>query len=105
MSIEKCWTPIVRQTKRFTMSNGTPVARSQFPMYHRNATTIHKTQGLTLESAIIDLSSKKKKEAGKYYVALSRFTNSSTIEVGNYKKEEVTTNKTVQEEMERLQKN
>ena len=47
------------------------VYRKQFPLILAYAVTIHKCQGLSLDSAIIDLSSKVFSQ-GMAYVALSR---------------------------------
>ena len=59
---------VERVKSKFTLMKTFYVYRKQFPLY---AVTIHKCQGLLLDSAIIDLSSKVF-SAGMAYVALSR---------------------------------
>ena len=54
------------------------VFRKQFPLILAFAITIHKCQGLSLDSAIIDLSDKISDD-GMTYVALSRFKTLSGV--------------------------
>lgn len=49
-------------------------SRTQFPIRLNYATTIHKSQGSTLDSGVIDLG-KKEQSLGLTFVALSRFKN------------------------------
>ena len=46
---------------------------TQFPIAHAYAMTVHKSQGQTLERAVIDIS--RAHDHGLAYVALSRLTN------------------------------
>jgi hypothetical protein len=55
-------------------SNGMTFARCQVPLRLIYAGTVHRSQGMTLEGAVIDLRSSLW-EHGQLYVALSRVTN------------------------------
>lgn len=58
--------PIFKITKSFNK-----MRRTQFPLLVAYAITVHKSQGLTLDKAIIDLGTSEK-SLGLTYVALSR---------------------------------
>lgn len=79
------------------------ISRLQFPIWHRNATTMHKTQGLSLDSAIVDLHGKA--TDGKHYVIFSRFTTTTNLQVIGYDPKMVKTNLEVKQEMAKLRKN
>lgn len=54
----------------------------QFPVMPAWATTIHKSQGQSIEKLYVDMSNHFEKEMT--YVAISRGTNPETLKVGNY---------------------
>ena len=62
---------VSRITSRFCVLNKFYVHREQFPLIVAYTITIHKSQGLSLDCAIIDLSERVFGE-GMAYVALSR---------------------------------
>ena len=62
---------IERVTTRFILSQNLYIHRKQFPLILSYAITIHKCQGLSLDTAIIDLSTDVFGD-GMAYVALSR---------------------------------
>uniref|UniRef100_A0A1X7VTR4 OTU domain-containing protein n=1 Tax=Amphimedon queenslandica TaxID=400682 RepID=A0A1X7VTR4_AMPQE len=62
---------IERVTSRFMLSKNLYIQRKQFPLILSYAITIHKCQGLSLDAAIIDLSTDVFGD-GMAYVALSR---------------------------------
>ena len=62
---------IERVTTRFMLSKNLYIHRKQFPLILSYAITIHKCQGLSLDTAIIDLSTDVFGD-GMAYVALSR---------------------------------
>ena len=64
------WVPIVPFTAKLEKSVNS--RRTQLPLTLAFAITIHKSQGLTLGRAVIDLENRENKEGGLTYVALSR---------------------------------
>ena len=64
------WVPIVPFTAQ--MENSVHSRRTQLPLRLAFAITVHKSQGLTLERAVVDLENRENKEGGLTYVALSR---------------------------------
>ena len=52
--------------------HGSEITRLQFPLVLAWAITIHKVQGLTLNSGVVDMSDSSKFKAGQIYVAISR---------------------------------
>lgn len=64
------WIPIPPLTFEWE-SNGRQLSRQQFPLQLRYAITIHKSQGQTLDKAVIDIG-KQELAAGCTFVALSR---------------------------------
>ena len=69
--VQPDWTPIVPTTRAFTVSRRITVKRTQFPLRPAASKTVHRSQGDTLASAVVDLSTKRKMH-GIHYVALSR---------------------------------
>ena len=63
------WVPIIPFTA--TLPNRVS-KRTQIPLDLAYAITIHKSQGLSLDRAVIDLGSRENNEGGLTYVALSR---------------------------------
>ena len=79
--------PIERMLADYTISNNIYIRREQFPLSCAFSITIHKSQGLTLDSVIVDAGSDCF-EAGQIYVALSRcktFENLYLIELNTSK--------------------
>ena len=65
--------PIRKQKKQFQMKGNINWLREQFPLTVCYAVTSHKSQGQTLEEAIIDFSAANKRNTpGAFYTAMSR---------------------------------
>ena len=98
-------TPIIRETKNIDHTSklhNIQVLRKQFPLTAAEAITVHKSQGETLQSVAIHLTSKMSRSC--LYVGLSRATCLSGLYlVGQFKKpKSPTSNDPVETEMRRL---
>jgi hypothetical protein len=69
--INPSWVPIVPVTSRWDDRTGKSLTRTQLPLTPAWAITIHKSQGITLKKAVIDLS-EKDFSSGLSFVAVSR---------------------------------
>jgi ATP-dependent DNA helicase PIF1 len=67
----------------------------QMPIIPAYALTIHKSQGLTLESAIVDC--KNIFVSGQLYVALSRVKTMEGLKIINFHKSQILVNQDVKE--------
>ena len=77
------------------------VTREQFPIILAYAMTVHKSQGLTLDRAIVDCGSDIFSK-GQIYVALSRVTKSDNLIILNYSATRVKSCHLAKEEYNRL---
>jgi ATP-dependent exoDNAse (exonuclease V) alpha subunit len=68
--IDPSWIPITPVTANWE-DNGLPLSRTQFPLTLAWAITIHQSQGLTLQKAVIDLGAKDF-APGLSFVVISR---------------------------------
>lgn len=83
--IQATWTPLHRVQRKFDVSKEkvlTHIVRKQFPICPRGASTIHKTQGLTLTGGYVDFEGRT--TAGLCYVAFSRFIDVNSLQVVNF---------------------
>ena len=80
--------------------------RNQFPLILAYATTVHKAQGLTLNSVIVDFERKSKRAvpAGAFYTAVSRVRSLDKLFLRNFQKTDIRTDVRVKEEVEKLKK-
>lgn len=69
--IDPSWVPVTPVTARWDTRTGKALARTQLPLALAWAITIHKSQGLTLEKAVIDLGNRDF-SSGLSFVAISR---------------------------------
>ena len=92
---------IRRVKNRFCVLKQFYVHRQQFPLTVSYAVTIHKSQGLSLDSAIIDLSDKVFGE-GMAYVALSRVRSFSGVHLTAFSPTSIMASRSCVEEVKRL---
>jgi hypothetical protein len=97
----KTWTPILALEKKYVhTSTKHDCMRTQFPLQHSNASTVHKVQGLTLKKGVLDLSGRK--ECGRYYVALSRFSSPDQFKLSHFESSEIRVSKKINDKMQEL---
>ena len=93
-----------RVTSKFMIMKSFYVCRSQFPLIPAaSAVTIHKSQGLSLDNTIVDLSDRVF-GAGMAYVALSRVRSLSGLHLANFDPKCVIVSRRCLEEINRLRK-
>jgi len=81
-TLDKKRIPIFKTTFKLTNPDGDIIAKATcIPLSHAWAITIHKSQGCTLDSALIDLSRGGKWASGLGYTALSRLTSSQNLKI------------------------
>ena len=93
--------PVQRVKSKFMLMKAFYVYRKQFPLILAYAVTIHKCQGLSLDSAIIDLSSKVF-SPGMAYVALSRVRSLSGLHLTHFDPASIIVSNSCLEEINRL---
>lgn len=100
--IEKTWTPILEITKQFKiqMNGSYHVKRRQFPLRLGAAKTIHKAQGSTMKSAVINFGTRKNDHM--HYVGLSRVTHIENLHITYLNEKKISLSPVVLEEMNRL---
>ena len=78
--------------------------RNQFPIVPAYATTVHKSQGLTLEFVILDFKRKSKKNvpAGAFYTAVTRVRSLDNLYLRNFEESHIRTDGRVKEQIEKL---
>ena len=86
---------------RFYGWQGTVLQRTQIPLILCWAATLHKVQGLSLDSAVLDLG-KNFFEPGMSYVALSRVRTLNGIALVKFEPKKLYANNRVDKEMEHL---
>ena len=86
---------------RFYGRQGTVLQRTQIPLFLCWAATLHKVQGLSLDSAVLDLR-EKVFEAGMSYMALSWVRTLNGLALVKFEPKKLYANKRVDKEMECL---
>ena len=86
---------------KFFAQQGVTLQRTQLPLVPCWAATIHKVQGLSLDSAVIDLGPRMF-EDGMAYVALSRVRTLDGVALLDLVADKIKSSKVVQQEMEQL---
>jgi len=92
---------IERQTSTFEVLKSIFYTRKQFPLMLAFAITIHKSQGLSLQSAIVDIGPNCF-GSGMAYVALSRVTTLQGLHIIEISRNKITANRSALEEYNRL---
>lgn len=105
-AFNRLWTPIFRTSRKFQASKriDSVVLRQQFPLRPATAGTFHHNQGLTLTVGSVDFrgSRNKRTEPGRHYVGLSRFTCLDKLFILDLAPEDITVDRRVHTEMNRL---
>ena len=83
--------------------NTIKVQRTQFPLFLAWAVTVHKVQGMTLDSIVVDMSlSKGRYQSGMAYVAFSRVRALNDLHIVNYNRDQIKSDAVVNIEIDRL---
>ena len=101
--ISNLWTPVFAITREFKLHTPkSTIRRKQFPLHQSTGKTIHKSQGCTLPEIAIQLSDFTHRNG--FYVACSRVPKLSQLHIINFAPNQILTDKKVEEEMQRLQR-
>jgi len=92
---------IERQTSTFEVLKSIFFTRKQFPLMLAFAITIHKSQGLSLKTAIVDVG-QNSFGSGMTYVALSRVTSLNGLHLIDIARQKIIANRTALTEYNRL---
>lgn len=78
--------------------------RNQFPLVPAYATTVHKSQGLTLEFVIVDFKRKSKRSvpAGAFYTAVTRVRSLDNLYLRHFEESHIRTDSRVKVQIEKL---
>ncbi|XP_060603545.1 uncharacterized protein LOC132756482 [Ruditapes philippinarum] len=102
--INENWTPTFDITRTFTYNKKT-FERIQFPLQPSAGRSVHRAQGTTLDSFVIDLSQRKTRKVPHFhYVALSRVRSLEKLQILNFNEQALQVDEKVKTEMERLLK-
>ena len=94
---------ISRVKGKFIVMKNYYIYRTQFPLMLAYAVTIHKCQGLSLDSAIVDLSEKVFAD-GMAYVALSRVRSITGLHIVSFEPQSIRVSTSSLKEINRLRK-
>ena len=102
LGIHTDWTPIQRSTIQFKLSKVSHVniQRQQFALRVCAARTIHRVQGQSLQTALIDLAGRS--QAGMHYVGISRIITESGLHLRNFRRRDIHTSPEVTQEYQRM---
>lgn len=98
----KSWTPVLEITRNFNvgMFRSAYVIRRQFPLRLACAKTIHKSQGSTMNKAVLHFG--KRKQEHMHYVGLSRVRKLEDVFLLELNESKISVSKSVADEMDRL---
>ena len=109
---QNCWVPITATDTKIKIKprtiNSPTIQRTQFPLMLSWACTVHKVQGLSLQTAVIsfDLNKQRAFNAGQMYVALSRVTSMEDLFLkGSYSRDTISVSTCATEEYDRVHQN
>ena len=102
--IDRSWTPILEISRKFCVgrTNVNQVTRRQFPLRLAAAKTIHKSQGSTMQSAILDFGIRKNDHM--HYVGLSRVKSLEGIHILRLNENKISVSGSVYDEMMRMRR-
>ena len=95
---------VTKIKSRFCVLKHFYIHREQFPLILAFSITIHKSQGLSLDNAIIDLSNKVFGDS-MAYVALSRVRSLSGVHLTEFSSDSIMASRICIEEVNRLRQN
>lgn len=98
------WTPLLETNKIFPVGRykSAQVLRTQFPIRPASAKTVHRCQGDTMQSLVVDLSGRTNSHA--HYAALSRVTAMQNLFITCLNEQKISIDPHVKSEMNRLNK-
>lgn len=101
-SCKKTWTPILEITRNFNVGQirNAFVIRRQFPLRLACAKTIHKSQGSTMNKAVLHFGNRKTEHM--HYGGLSRIRKLDDVHILELNEKKITVSMHVIEEMDRL---
>lgn len=100
--VDKTWTPIFDIKRSFVYRFKT-YDRIQFPLRPSAAKTIHKSQGDTLDTVVVNLGSKSRATVPHiHYVALSRVRSLNGLHIVDLNFDNISVSNSVREELKRL---
>ena len=98
--ILKSWTPILPETRKFSVGRNHEVYRTQFPLRPASSKTIHRSQGDTVTEIVLDFTGRS--QPGLHYVAMSRVREFEKLNLLNFDARKVLTSEQMKREMYRL---
>ena len=104
--VDKSWTPLFPVSRQFQAGykGQAQVQRLQYPLRPAAAKTVHRAQGDTVDTVVVDLTTKRKVDH-IHYVALSRVSSTKGLNILNLQQDKISVNNHVIREMERLRQN
>ena len=102
--ISNSWTPILEISRKFKVGRieSCYVTRRQFPLKLAASKTIHKSQGSTMDTAVLHFGDKKNEHM--HYVGLSRVQKLENVHILHLNEEKIAVSHAVAQEMDRMRK-
>ncbi|XP_069114560.1 uncharacterized protein [Argopecten irradians] len=98
----KSWTPILEITKKFSVGRNHAcfITRRQFPLRLAAAKTVHKSQGSTMDTAVLHFGTRRQEHM--HYVGLSRVRKLQDVHILHLNENKIAVSKEVMHEMSRM---